>query len=280
MLTLFTIPKPFEGHIGTIQRNAIESWTRLSPRCQTLVFGDEEGTADAAKELGVEHIPTIETNEYGTPRLDVVFREARERSRFDHVCYVNADIILLDDLLQTLDRIPYDDFLAVGRRRNVDVDERLEMDDPGWSESLRARVAEADDLEPAGGSDLFLMPRRSSLDEMPPFLVGRPFWDNWMIFEGRRQGIPVIDITRTATMVHQNHGYDHVPEGTGEAWGGGDDWQGPEAEVNRRLAGPPEHRFILHDVTHVSTDRGVRPSLNPRTLWRRLKRAPVLIKAR
>ncbi len=29
MLTLFTIPKPFAGHIGLIQRNAIASWTLL-----------------------------------------------------------------------------------------------------------------------------------------------------------------------------------------------------------------------------------------------------------
>ena len=26
MLTIFTIPKPFIGHIGVIQRNAIMSW--------------------------------------------------------------------------------------------------------------------------------------------------------------------------------------------------------------------------------------------------------------
>ncbi len=31
MITIFAIPKPFKGHIDVIQRNAIQSWTKLSP---------------------------------------------------------------------------------------------------------------------------------------------------------------------------------------------------------------------------------------------------------
>ena len=31
MITFFTTPKPFLGHIGIIQRNAIESWKRRIP---------------------------------------------------------------------------------------------------------------------------------------------------------------------------------------------------------------------------------------------------------
>ena len=30
-LTIFAVPKPFEGHIDVIQRNAIRSWQRLRP---------------------------------------------------------------------------------------------------------------------------------------------------------------------------------------------------------------------------------------------------------
>lgn len=29
MLTIFATPKPFQGHVGIIQRNAIGSWVRL-----------------------------------------------------------------------------------------------------------------------------------------------------------------------------------------------------------------------------------------------------------
>ena len=38
MLTIFTIPKPFVGHIGVIQRNAIISWLNLSPKMRDHSF--------------------------------------------------------------------------------------------------------------------------------------------------------------------------------------------------------------------------------------------------
>jgi hypothetical protein len=45
LLTLLAMPKPFEGHIGIIQRNAITSWTNLNPRPEIFLFGEEKGTA-------------------------------------------------------------------------------------------------------------------------------------------------------------------------------------------------------------------------------------------
>ena len=69
MLTLFAIPKNFRGHIATIQRNAIASWTRLIPRPEIFLFGGEEGTAEIAHELGLRHFPEVARNEFGTPGL-------------------------------------------------------------------------------------------------------------------------------------------------------------------------------------------------------------------
>ncbi len=50
MLTIFSIPKPFEGHIGIIQRNAIQSWIALSG-CEVILCADEYGTAEITYEL-------------------------------------------------------------------------------------------------------------------------------------------------------------------------------------------------------------------------------------
>ena len=49
MLTLFTAPKPFRGHIGLIQANAIRSWMALAPDIEVLLVGDEPGLAEAAR---------------------------------------------------------------------------------------------------------------------------------------------------------------------------------------------------------------------------------------
>ena len=54
MLTIFTAPKPFTNpHIDLIQRNAIRSWVALGPEVEVLLIGEEEGLAEAARELGV-----------------------------------------------------------------------------------------------------------------------------------------------------------------------------------------------------------------------------------
>ena len=63
MLTIFAIPKPFIGHIGIIQRNAVESWIRLQPKCEIILLGDEEGIERTAKELGTKWLPHLERNE-------------------------------------------------------------------------------------------------------------------------------------------------------------------------------------------------------------------------
>src|ERR1700689_2205182 len=97
MLTIFAIPKPFRGQSDLIQRNAVASWTRITPRPEVLLFGDEEGTAEVARELGVRHAPEVARNELGTPRLDDLFARAERIATTPLLAYVNADIILSDE---------------------------------------------------------------------------------------------------------------------------------------------------------------------------------------
>jgi hypothetical protein len=52
MLTLFTTAKPCEGHSGVIQRNALKSCKLLHPEIEIILFGDDAGGAEIAKELG------------------------------------------------------------------------------------------------------------------------------------------------------------------------------------------------------------------------------------
>ena len=94
MLTFCTIPKPFCGHIGTIHRNALRSWSRLSAKHEILLFGADEGVAEIAQDLEARHIPVIQRNESGVPLLDDVFGKAQNAARYETICYINADIIL------------------------------------------------------------------------------------------------------------------------------------------------------------------------------------------
>jgi hypothetical protein len=266
VLTLFTVPKPFEGHIGVIQRNAIQSWRALGPACQIFLCGDEVGTEDAASSLGVDRIPEVERNAFGTPLLSSIFAAVEARADRPLLGYVNADILLLSDFSDAVRRIAAARrrFLMVGQRWDLDVTEPLDFQSPGAEQKLRALVDRSGTLHPPSGSDYFVFPR-GALGPLPPFAVGRPGWDNWMIYRARSLQWPVVDATESARIVHQNHGYTHVKQGTGDAW------EGPEADRNRELIGPGERIFTLADVTHRLTPKGLKRALSPAHLKRRLR---------
>jgi hypothetical protein len=82
------------------------------------------------------------------------------------------------------------------------------------------------------GSDYFVFPTRQYAD-LPDFIIGRSGWDNWMIYDGRRRRIPVIDASRAITAVHQNHDYSHLP-------GGRPHYRHPESVRNLGIAGGRE----------------------------------------
>lgn len=251
MLTIFTIPKPFQGHIGIIQRNAIQSWLKLRPECEIFLFGNEDGMAEAAAEFGVTHVPNIQKNEYGTPLLDFVFESAQQMASHNLVCYVNADIILLNDLLSSIQQIQINKFLMVGQRWDLNLDKVWNFEDNKWEEHLRNYIDTHGVLHPPVGSDYFVFPK-GALGTLPPFAVGRPGWDNWMIYRARKLGIPVIDASPMVTAIHQNHDYGHVPDGTGRAY------EGSEANQNRDLIGNWDYFFTLQDTNWVLTSQGLR----------------------
>ncbi len=236
-MTIFTTPKPFtDPVINMIQRNAIGSWTQLSGRIEILLIGDDPGVAETALELGVRHVPDVERNLNGTPRVDSIFRIAKEESPSRLLCYVNADILILDDFLRSVSRVDeqFDQFLIAGQRWDLGIDSPLDFKSD-WVRELRSRIRPEGRLHPPAGSDYFVFRRDFGLD-LPPFALGRAGWDNWLIYAGRRARIPVVDATQAITVVHQDHGYDHLPQGEIH-------YRLPESRENVRLAGG--HAFIF-----------------------------------
>lgn len=241
MITLFTCPKPFLGPAALIQRNAVGSWIRLGPEVEVLLIGDEAGVAEAARELGAGHLPDVDRNEHGTPRLDSIFARARQASGQPYLAYANADIILLDDFLPAVRRATAlgDSFLIVGQRWDLAVSEAIDFRGH-WEPALRQTLGERGRRHPPAGSDYFVFPR-GGFAQMPAFALGRAGWDNWMIFQARRLGWPVIDASRGVTVVHQDHDYRHLP-------GGQPHYRLPESAENLRLAGGRETVFTLADA--------------------------------
>jgi hypothetical protein len=270
VLTLFAIPKSFEGHIGIIQRNAITSWTLLRPQCEIILFGDDEGTGDVARELGVRHVPRVARNEWGTPLLNDIFEKAQKLATHDLCCFVNSDIIFMNDFMEAAQRLAAwkDCFLMAGRRWDLRVNDPLDFG-LDWREKLRMQVARHGQLHSPAGIDYFLF-KRGLWEDIPPFAIGRPAYDNWLLYHARSRGISLVDATRAVMAVHQNHDYpSHLQRERGVRW------KSPEAKRNVELAGGRLRFLTVMNATHVLTPAGPKWALDWRHLWSRIASLPV-----
>jgi hypothetical protein len=289
LITLFSAPKPFtDPHIAMIQRNAIKSWTLL-PDVEVILLGEETGLAEAARELGVKHLPNVERNESGTPLISSMFQLARENSNSDLLCIINTDMILMPDFLEAARTIfhggrvaegvhlhstqvqvsrPQRDirnFVLLSQRWDLDITQPIEFTE-GWQDRLRSTVHHQGSLHRPAGSDFFVFPLSSDID-VPAFAIGRAGWDNWMIYKARKEGWPVIDCTPSMTIVHQNHDYGHLPDGKPH-------YEHPDTNENIRLAGGQANiRYTILDSTHQLAEGGrlFRPKMTSLRFTRKLE---------
>lgn len=256
LITLFSAPKPFTNpHIAMIQRNAIKSWTLL-PDVEVVLLGEEEGLADAARELGVKHLTHVERNVNGVPLISSMFKLARENSNSELLCIINADMVLMYDFVENAKQAVKlkDKFVLLSQRWDLDVTAPLDFSGD-WSRGLRSMVNGQGQLHRPAGSDFFLFPR-SCYADIPNFIIGRAGWDNWMIYKACKENWAVIDCTPSVMIVHQNHDYSHLP-------GAKPHYDHPDTNENIRLAGGQANvRYTILDATHqLVGDTLARPKL-------------------
>jgi hypothetical protein len=242
LLTLCAVPKPFVGQAATIQENALRSWAALEPRPRIVLAGDEDGVRAAAERWGARHSPDLEQNEFGTPLLDSILATAEKNADGGVACLVNADIMLFADFVDALTKVAgrFDRFLMAGRGWC--------LDPPATATELaavRQAAQEAASLRSTASIEYFAY-TPGLFDEVPPFALGRyGGYDLWLLWRARNLGAPGVDASRDVVAVHQEHGYDHLEEGTATQR------TGPEAVRNRELLGWWTHVDSLRDARYL-----------------------------
>jgi len=248
-----------------IQRNAIRSWTLL-PDVEVILLGEETGLAEVAQEFGVKYLPNVVHNASGTPLISSMFQLARENSNSDLLCIINADMILMPDFLEAAKQAVKlkDKFVLLSQRWDYDIVKPIDFDE-GWESQLRENVRKQGQLHRPAGSDFFLFPKKC-YQEIPEFTIGRAGWDNWMIYEARKEGWAVIDCTPSIMIVHQNHDYSHLPDGKPH-------YEHPETNENiRRAGGQANIRYTILDSTHrLANGKIYRPKVTSLWLMRKLE---------
>jgi hypothetical protein len=267
MLTLFTTAKPFRDHISIIQRNALKSWTLLHPDVEIIVFGDDPGSAEVCRELGLRHEPVIDRTEFGAIRVDAMFAKAQQLARHATLCYVNCDIILTDDFVRAVSQVQAarKEFLMIGRRWDTDIRAPLDFVTSAWAVLARQQALAARHQRDAWWIDYFVFSRGLYGAEVPPFAIGRTMWDDWLVWNIIHAQKPVIDASPVVIAIHQNHDYAHHPQGSLGVW------KGDEAARNAKLAGGWHHLRTIADATEILTASGLQP--HPQRHMRALSRA-------
>jgi hypothetical protein len=227
----------------------VKSWSALGGRA--VLIGNEPGVADAAAQFDLEHVDGVLRGEHGAPRLDSAFATIGQLAPAGIECFVNSDVVLTKDLLAAVDAVRTSPrFLLVGQTRDLSLDDP-ELDDP---DQLRQRALREGRLRGPAAIDWFVFPS-GLFDPLPPFLVGRAGFDNWMIWKARQLG-PVIDATDAVVAIHQPHDYAHLEGGKDEAY------YGAEAKHNVALGGGKARIYTLHDASHkMRADFSIRRNL-------------------
>ncbi len=252
MLTIFSTPKPFLGHIGTIQRNALHSWKLLHPDAEIILFGDDAGTADVCREFGLRHEPIVQRSEFGTKRLDSIFGTAQKIARHNILSYANCDIILTQDFVRALGELLAwrSNFLMIGRRWDVDVTEPLDFSASNWETRILTR-AKSEGLQRLHYNIDYFLFQRGLYPRIPPLVIGRIWWDHWLVQNAHQGGAPVVDVSSVVCAIHQNHDYGYHPQGMAGVW------NDEEARRNLALLGGKSNSRTIEDAEFRLTPQGV-----------------------
>lgn len=208
MFTLFTIPKAFtDEHISKIQINAIKSWKKLNADIEIILLGNEEGIKEIAEKYNLVHVPDIEYSKFGTPFINSVFKKAREKAKYDILCYINCDIITPSNFSQLTKSIPKEkEFLIIGRRWDLDVTHYINYNDSNWENDIYKELDNKGIPHAPSGIDYFVF-RKSSLKNFPPFAIGGYAWDNWIVYNSNKNEYATVNATDYIKIIHQNHEY-------------------------------------------------------------------------
>lgn len=214
MLTIITTPKPLDSAKNKMAfLNAIRSWVRLTPRPEILVFG---GDRTLVEREGARWIGDFKGTPQGRPYFDDFIGRAEALAANDILMYCTDHLILTSDLSPVVERVSGTfpgNFVVVGKRRALHIQESIDFSNPDWESILRDRVLRTKFLDNNAAKDYIIFRRPLGIP-VPNFIMGYPWYDTWFVWAVLQANYPVVDATHVLMVVHQKHGF---PEGSVDA---------------------------------------------------------------
>jgi len=201
--SIFATCKPFVGEMAYIQENAIRSWLTLEPRVDLVLIGDDSGAKEISGRLGCRFYADVERAFCGAPLFNSLFALGQQLAKHDVVCYLNADLIVLQDFADALCHVAanFEWFLMIGKHWRVGAGGLLDFR-PGWQQGLKQSLAQHS--KPTA-LDYFGFRRGLYVDDLPEYAMGYYCWDTFLMWDAMCREVPVVDVSSVVTVVHQEH---------------------------------------------------------------------------
>ncbi|XP_052232705.1 uncharacterized protein LOC127845678 isoform X3 [Dreissena polymorpha] len=206
LLTLFTTwndnPDKYIVHNLTLI-----NWRSFHPSVIPVVFTNESSVIIECNKAGVTALPLSNAAADGIPVLKYMFRDAMNHFKTSLYAFSNSDILYTDTLIRTLAQMINSKtiyfsrpVLIVGCRTNVEnvtLEEGLH-----WENITRISQSRGKQFT-EWAEDYFITSPSFPWNEVPEVVVGRPGYDNWLVYNSRKMKYNVIDATKTILAVHQ-----------------------------------------------------------------------------
>ncbi|MFZ1728666.1 MAG: hypothetical protein WAV84_00940 [Bacteroidota bacterium] len=236
-----------KGDDAIRQLLALNSWRAAFTNAKIVIFVDSVFDIEIVEHVGVHAVQhEIRRNERGTPFVSDAILKVESISDTELYCYINGDIVIPKQVNVNL-MLLKKAFLCVGRRIDCDIPlQPKEVVDTVEIANYCLKLA----FGTWRGSDYFLY-KKGSFANIEDLVVGRPGWDNYMIYHAHELRYAVIDATFIVNAIHLNHEYKHV---SGSRAGS---HYGPEADCQIEKLGFAI-RYDVRDSDYIATERGLR----------------------
>lgn len=215
-IIFLTTTKPFNDVFGFRQVNSITSWIKLKNiETEVYVFTEEDIKKHFDESVRdfvniVNDFEKSEDSRIPTFRSMWDFGCSKIKSENDLVCYLNSDILITSSFSETvnsiLQQIKDKKFGIFGQRVDWSRPQVIDFNSHNWDQILTEKEKDNLTLHPACGADFFIG-NKNTLGELPFFYVGRPNYDRWLVKQIIDKCDFSIDISKTATLIHHDHGY-------------------------------------------------------------------------
>ncbi len=206
MIIFVTCPRKFtkEHNIELIQKNAILSWKNLKIDKKIILSSDEEGCEEFCKKYDVIYEPNVEKNKWGTPLVRSIMQNGVKYAKDDDIiCFINADIILLNDFSETILNLEnrlkrIQKYLLIGNKKNIK--QLIDFENEYISKICLNELIN----DRPSGKDYFIFSRHTyNFNNIPDFAIGKYEYDSWIVGEAEYEKNIIIDITNNITALHQ-----------------------------------------------------------------------------